>query len=55
MSKQTISVVLDENDAQVIKEHCNNIGMNMSAQIRVWVKEKLNTLNVDLNKHRGGE
>ena len=53
--RKNISVVLDDSDIEKLKSHCDSTGMNMSVQVRVWIKEKLSQTNVDLNKFRGGE
>mgnify|MGYP003655703042 CR=1 FL=1 len=58
-NRKIISVVLDEADATKLESLEEKTGLSKSTQIRVWVKEKLNSLEykpVDLNKFRtGGE
>ena len=55
-NRKIVSVVLDEKDARKLESLEEETGLSISTQIRVWVKEKLNSIkSVDLNKFRGGE
>ncbi len=55
-NRKIVSVVLDEKDARKLESLEEETGLSKSTQIRVWVKEKLNSIkSVDLNKFRGGE
>jgi len=51
----TISFVVEEGDLKKIRKIAKSSGLSVSAQVRVWVKQRLTPQNVDLNQFRGGE